>query len=627
MDYRKLKEALIYGSEGLENGTLLFSEGKHPDKWEEIKTSPLYKDMLDEVVQTGEQLLGKPIEALPFSTYKIFDQSGSRKEFERAYFQRRLRLNTFAILSKAFGEPRYLEALEDIIWAICDEYTWCLPAHLGGNSLKIIENVNQHGPTGGEIRPVVRQHRHVVDLFAAETGFALSEITCMLEDQLSELVTYRARREVRERILAPYCELNTNFHWETVTMNWASVCAAGVGAAAMYLIKDASALTPVIHRLLGAMDSFLSGFKDDGACTEGLGYWNYGFGFFVYFAALLKQRTRGLIDLLQDEKVKQVAMFQQKCYLTGNHIVSFSDSPLTFNFNMGLTHYLKQIYAEVEIPAVEHRADFHNDHCYRWAHSIRNFVWSDPAAASSPLTDAFYYLKDSEMLVSRARKDNRTVCFAAKGGHNAEPHNQNDVGNFILHIDGETVLADIGAGEYTKQYFGESRYSFLCNGSHGHSLPIVESLYQEKGADRKAKILSVDNGDERDVFVLDISRTYDSDNLTSLVRSYSFEKSGPTDLVISDRYTFKQSPSSIVERFVTLIPPKLLQPGRISLEGQSSVHLVYDADRLECKIEPVDFVNHQAVNEIVYLINLNVKIPSVEGNVQVRFESAAKGIG
>ena len=47
--------------------------------------------------------------------------------------------------------------------------------------------------------------------------------------------------------------------------------------------------------------------------------------------------------------------------------------------------------------------------------------------------------------------------LAAKGGHNGEMHNQNDVGNLIVHAFGESLVADLGRGRYTRAYFGPAR--------------------------------------------------------------------------------------------------------------------------------------------------------------------------
>lgn len=83
----------------------------------------------------------------------------------------------------------------------------------------------------------------------------------------------------------------------------------------MYILDNAEDTAVVLARVLPAMDSFLSGYPADGACTEGYGYWQYGFGFYVYFADLLKTRTGGALDLLAEPKIRQIAMFQQKHFL------------------------------------------------------------------------------------------------------------------------------------------------------------------------------------------------------------------------------------------------------------------------------------------------------------------------
>ena len=75
---------------------------------------------------------------------------------EKVYFERRLRLNTFALLTLLEPDRGYRTALQEMIWSICDEYTWCLPAHL-----------NAESPGG---------IKGTIDLFSAETGFTLSEI-------------------------------------------------------------------------------------------------------------------------------------------------------------------------------------------------------------------------------------------------------------------------------------------------------------------------------------------------------------------------------------------------------------------------------------------------------------------
>ncbi len=605
MNMVDVKEALEYGSKNRGGAAALFTEGKNLEKWEEIRTSPYYKDILNEILESGEKFLKSPVRALPFSLYKIFEQSGSRKEYEKEYFERRGRLNTFAILSLVYNREEHIHALEDILWAICDEYTWSLPAHLGGHSLAIVENVNAKAETDGKVKPSLWEHSRTVDLFAAETGFALAEILSLLEGKLSPLVVYRARNEIRKRILEPYCEMNTPFWWESYTNNWAAVCAGSIGAAAMYLIEDDAMLAPIIAKLMDTMECFLSGYEADGACTEGLGYWSYGFGFFTAFASLLRQRTGGKMDLFNSEKVWQIALFQQKCFLSENKIISFSDGSVETTYRKGLTHYLKSLYEEVEIPDEKYAAGFHADHCYRWSHSIRDLVWSNSSYPSGRFGEATYYLEDSQWFIARKVLGDHTVCFVAKGGHNNEPHNHNDVGNFLLHADGETLLADTGAGEYTKQYFGPERYTFFCNSSEGHSVPVIEGRYQSVGAEYRAKILEVKTSKECDRLSMDIAKAYDSKNLKSLVRSFTFDKTGDTLLRITDSFNFESAPSSVMERFISFHKPEVREKGKVRLSGKKAgVDILFDEEQLECRIGKEVFMNHQAVPVDIYTIDL-----------------------
>lgn len=603
MNLHDVLAALKHGGEA--NGVnRLFEEAADPQKWEEIKNSPYHKKQLDAVRNTAETYESRPIPPLTFSLYGLFDKNGSRSEYERVYFEKRGRLNAFAILSLAGEDDKSIRRLEDILWSICDEYTWCLPAHLGGRSLSA---------------DGLWEHRHTIDLFSAETGFALAEITRLLADRLSPLVVNRIRHEIRERILEPYCSIGPMRWWETCDMNWAAVCAGSVGAAAMYLIQEDEKLAPVLHRLLSTMESFLDGFADDGACMEGLGYWYYGFGFFVSFAALLKQRTAGRIDLMKDEKVHRIALFQQICRLGGDRAISFSDSDMKFTYNPGLTCHLNSLYPDVEIPEEEYMAVFHDDPCHRWAHDIRDLVWGRRVEKTAGAAEQSYYLPDAQWMISRSKGSSGAVCFAAKGGNNDEPHNHNDIGGFIFHAGDESLIADIGAGEYTKAYFGPERYSIFCNGSQGHSVPIVGGHFQSAGGEYAAKILEARLSPEMDVFRIDMAGAYKNDNLEALVRSFEFHKGETPRLILRDEYTFKKEAEIIVERFIALRKPELHGNGRVRLTGEKGgVEILFDPPELEYGAEKVLFLNHQGEKTDVYTVDFTIKNP--RRKVAVSFE-------
>src|SRR5690606_6718436 len=74
--------------------------------------------------------------------------------------------------------------------------------------------------------------------------------------------------------------------------------------------------------------------------------------------------------------------------------------------------------------------------------------------------------------------DSDALVLAAKGGHNGEMHNQNDVGHFIVQVNGEQVIADIGRGRFTRFYFGEKRYEDFSCQSLGHACPVPNGQMQ-----------------------------------------------------------------------------------------------------------------------------------------------------
>ena len=76
--------------------------------WDRVKTDPFYKEMLDEVKAAAQKFEKTPVEALKFSEFNLFYQTGNRMVYETAYFERRGRLNAYALLYLVYREQKYL---------------------------------------------------------------------------------------------------------------------------------------------------------------------------------------------------------------------------------------------------------------------------------------------------------------------------------------------------------------------------------------------------------------------------------------------------------------------------------------------------------------------------------------
>ncbi|WP_077057614.1 heparinase II/III family protein, partial [Streptomyces sp. MP131-18] len=573
--------------------------------WERARRTPPADGYLRAIDARAAEWERTEITVLPHSRYRLFADDGSRRAFENGYFGRRRRLADLALHALAHPDGG-VSALEDTIWAICDEYTWALPAHLTG-----LLAADPEVP-----------HARQIDLFAAETAFALAEIPRLLPARLAPLVTARAARETRHRVIEPFLDLPPVW-WEHDHTNWTAVCACGVGMAALHLLGDdeEEQLVEITVRVVAAMERFLAGYGDDGACLEGLDYWAYGFGFFVSYAEALRRRTDGAIDLLADGggKVERIALFPQRVFLSGAVVAAFSDARPKGAREPGLAALLNHRF-----PAVTHAPEHLAapdvvDHCGRWGPALRALVWATrhPRPAQDPAPDEGGYLADAQWMIGRHRDGGRELAFAAKGGHNQEPHNHNDLGSFVVALNGEPLLAELGSGLYTRDYFGPARYDILCTGSHGHSVPLVNGTAQQSSASARAEVLLAEHGGGRVRFRLDLSRGYPVAPLRSLVRDFEFAAG---TLTVRDEIA-GSAPLDVTERFMSFFPITLPGAGRALVTGPSGALLLeYDATRWRAAVRDHRHDGHDGTTATVHSLDLTAQV--ADGTFELRITHA-----
>jgi len=513
----------------------LLGKGTSPEFWREVREKDFFKFYRDELSKLWEENCIKPIEALRYSEYRMFKESGNRSVYEGSFFHRRRALDTAALLSLIYpDEEKYIVKLMDVIYAICDECTWAIPA----TQLTLDDN------------PYNNRH---LDLFACETGFALAEIDTLLGNRLEPLIRDRIRVEFKRRVLDSMDE--QIWHWEHNRGNWTAVCNCSVACAIMLLYPEC--YEKYKTRFAENMQTYLNFFEDDGVCTEGIGYWYYGFGFFTVYADMIRTFTNGETDLFACPKVKKLATFAQKMFLSGRSTVSFGDTNPNAKYQLGLMHYLKDEYREdISFPAISHSYNY--DNCGRFCLHLRSATWFNEKylSADSMAKEDTFFGEKAEWFVYK----NENYGFAAKGGNNEEPHNHNDVGTFIIAKDGKSALVDTGAGQYSKQYFeDETRYDFIHCSSRGHSVPMIGGVHQHYGKDKKAKNTKYENG----VFSADIAEAYPIPELKSLVRAFSFTNDA---VILTDTYDY-EGDGDIVERFISFVQPVKKADGEVQIDN------------------------------------------------------------
>ena len=386
-----------------------------------------------EVREISDQLREEKMPALSRTLFDEYEINGNRLRYEAVYFKRREFLSAFGLASIIWHKKEDIQKLEYVIGEICSEGCWALSAHV-----KRLEDPNW---------------RMTIDLTASETGHTLAHLYTLLKDELSEETKECIRKEVFRRILTPFMSAKAPaYGWEDATNNWNAVCCGNIGSTAIFLLEDGAEKEKLLSRIRYAIETYyLEGFGADGACTEGLGYWGYGFMNMVVFA--MDQRSLDpTYDLMAFEKTEKIAHFQEKCYFAHGRTISFSDGSGKGKYPMGLTCCLADLYRDIRFPDPVYARGFTGDRCWNWNELYTGWRWTKQyledvkngiVEAPKPLAGAgVEFLPDAEWCILRGEYNTAVV---AKGGNNDEPHNHNDVGSFFYLVDGEALLDDLGS--------------------------------------------------------------------------------------------------------------------------------------------------------------------------------------
>lgn len=581
-----------------------------------LREAPHLQGLVGEIHEEAVKAGREPLPELTFGEFHKFASVGTRRDYEKPYFERRGRLLALVLASLLEDTDAYMETLENVIWAICGEYAWAVPAHL---------------PSQLEQARTARLPMwQVVDLFAAETAHALAETLYLLEDRLNPWVADRIREELERRVYQPLFNTPHHFHWEAVTNNWSAVCAGAVGMAALLTVDNRERLAGMLDRVVRAMESFLAGYGEDGCCPEGIGYWSYGFGYYVFFAEMLHTYTGGEIDLLQGEKIRRIAEFPTGIALTSPQFVNFSDASESYIVNPGMCSRLTKRLG-VTSPPLKGVRSFHQDHCYRWPQLVRMIVWTDPAHISDTVKEGSYYYPDTEWLIDKRNIQGHFIAFAAKGGHNDEPHNHNDLGHFIVHAGGDNLLSDLGAGLYTKDYFGPLRYTLIHNSAEGHSIPLVNGIPQSAGSASRAKVAENEEAAGRRRFGLELGGAYPEEaGLQAFQRSFVWStdaSAGQARLELTDAFRFVGANNTVEELFISFYEPSIEANGkRIVWRGSGGeASLELGAIQGAASVERIETTKH--LGEPVNVYRTRIVVSELGSDAELTFLLRVEGGG
>ncbi|MDF2439640.1 MAG: hypothetical protein JWN98_624 [Abditibacteriota bacterium] len=504
---------------------------KSDARWQECAAKPVTQKLLSEILPRAISEAQQPLPALSAELYGEYHRSGNRLKFENVYFERRRRLAraVFCALFTPDAQkwmPIVLRQWDDIF----DEESWALPAHVTD-------------PSGRDA--------NTIDLFAAETANLMGELLNVFGAEAGQERHSKIHDRLRQQFFVNYLEHPERRRWSEMTHNWNAVCHQGVLGAALAIEEDADLLARLFATAAPCLEKFLSGFTADGGCSEGPGYWNYGFGWFAVLNEQLEARTRGALSLFADDRsIDEIARFGRRTILSPHCVVCFADGVPNKLPRPSLLKYLgerlndagNQSEAQAGYNATLQNAPRLDEERFDVFYLLR-MVLCAPAAAPQPLPHTqpqnreTVYLPDLAVWISHGCDQHGTRwALAAKAGNNAEHHNHNDCGSFMLVLNGQPILDEIGAPQYERDFFSARRYEFLAARTLGHSLPIINNCEQQAGAQFAASVIKAEFGAHHDEFSLDLTACYPAEaRCTRYIRTFRVQRE-PFEIEIGDEF-------------------------------------------------------------------------------------------
>jgi hypothetical protein len=554
------------------------------DFWRTVREDDAVQGIVAAAREHAATVADEPVTPLPASGYLTYEREGVREGFP----EKRRRRNLAALaLAECLDRGGYADPILDRMWAMCEQSTWTKPPHFPDGHPEERE---------GLPRPVDPEDRRVA-LQTAGTARLLAEVRYVLGDRLHPAARERVAREIDERVLTAYLA-NDDFGWLEGKGNWNAVCNGSVLIAALHVVEDTERLAGIVRKAARSLEHYLASFDADGCTAEGMGYWKYGFGFYVSAAAHLDARTDDALSLFEPPVVEVIGRFPLKTELSPNRYPAFSDASEREDVTPYIACELGRRFDDTALLARGRDNLRSTESVGYFPSAIRNLAWcrmdADADAdvgTGTASTPARSFFRGHQWWISRVSPGNPDgFVIAAKGGHNGEPHNHNDCGSFVCHCRRESLLTDPGADTYEAGYFGDERYEYLATRSLGHSVPLVNGCEQAAGSEHRAEVVERSASRERDRFVLDLAGCYpDEAGLDSLHREFVLDRSVDPDgrLRVSDEATFDREGDHEFESTFVSYAPMSERDGTVTVDGETARAVLESDGRVDLEVEQV----------------------------------------
>jgi hypothetical protein len=205
-----------------------------------------------------------------------------------------------------------------------------------------------------------------------------------------------------------------------------------------------------------------------------------------------------------------------------------------------------------------------------------------PTAKSTyqPVPDA--WIADIQVLTARTA---RGLFLGTHGGHNAESHNHNDVGDFVIYAHGQPMIVDAGSGTYTAKTFSRRRYDLWYTQSNYHNLPIINGHGQSAGRSFGAREVTCQRSPARASLTMDIAGAYPSEAGVKVWRREVSLDRERNCVEVVDAYELTAAANRVQQALVTVADVDATTAGQVRFTGANKTRLVLSYDPAQLSVE------------------------------------------
>jgi len=509
-------------------------------------TDPKRVAELQKYVGQAERRLNEPFPAWNDEDYLDFSKTGQRPRGEKMEWERHTWLPALVLAECLENKGRFLPLINQVLSEYVKEPTWTMPAHDG-------KLTSYHGTD------------YFLDLGTAGFGLHLAEALYLLGDKVDPKIREALLQEFDQRVFDPLRHTLATGRpcgWLGAAgkeeNNWNPVCLSGAVGSALCVIQDKE--TRALFIALGEHYSkyYLASFTPDGYCTEGGGYWNFGFGNYALLREEILHATDGKIDLFADPSVVPSVLYAQRFRIGPSVVPPFADCRFGAKTEVQLISYCNEALGlGLKLPTFNRFFEF--------AGSLIEVTPTPcvmPASSQKPAEDPlFFYFKNAGVLCCRPSSTGGLGIGIKAGGNFS--HSHNDVGSYEIALGDELPTGDPGGPMRYEKGYPEARPYKLQN-SYGHPVPVIGGQLQLDAKKVHPTVISTSYTPEHDLIVIDMKSAYGVPSLQKMTRTMEYERKSEGTASITDEASFS-SPTTFEDAIITHGTWKQTDPNTIEL--------------------------------------------------------------